>query len=261
MSKPLILVTNDDGVDAKGIAALIEMVKPYGKLVVVAPEKSNSGMSHALTVTHPLRLRAVTQSEDVSIYACNGTPVDCVKLAMGHVVSDTPDMLVSGINHGANSSVSVLYSGTLGAAAEGSLYEIPSIGFSLLDHSANADFTASIHYGRMIIEKILEDSFHPRTYLNINIPKLSAKDIKGIQLCRQTDGTYREEYEKRIDPHGEEYYWLTGKYINNEPDATDTDEFFLAEGYVTVVPVHPDMTAYEELNKMKKTWGSLNSNP
>lgn len=256
MSKPLILVTNDDGVNAKGIAALIEMVKPYGRLVVVAPENSMSGMSHALTVTQPLRLRTISISEDVSIYACNGTPVDCVKLAMGHVVSDKPDILVSGINHGANSSISVLYSGTLGAAAEGSLYEIPSLGFSLLDHSINADFTAAVHYGREIIDKVLKDTFHPRTYLNINIPKLSVEDIKGTQLCRQTDGTYREEYDKRIDPFGKEYYWLTGKYINNEPDATDTDEYFLSKGYVTIVPIHPDMTAYDELEKMKKQWGS-----
>ncbi|MDR0660080.1 MAG: 5'/3'-nucleotidase SurE [Prevotellaceae bacterium] len=257
MSKPLILVTNDDGVDARGLAALIEMVKPYGLLVVVAPERSQSGMSHALTFAQPLRLRRVSKTEDISIYACSGTPVDCVKLAMGHAVSDTPTLLVSGVNHGSNSSVSVLYSGTLGAAAEGSLYEIPSIGFSLLNTSRNADFSASIHYGRKIIEKVLEDSFHPRTYLNINIPKLSIEEIKGIKLCRQTDGTYREEYEKRVDPHGGEYYWLTGTYINNEPDATDTDEYFLEQGYVTVVPVHPDMTAYEELNRMKKTWGSL----
>ena len=257
MSKPLILVTNDDGVNSKGIASLGEMVKPYGRLVVVAPERANSGMSHALTVTQPLRLRTVSISDDVAVYACCGTPVDCVKLAMGHVVSDTPDMLVSGINHGSNSSVSVLYSGTLGAAAEGSLYEIPSIGFSLLDISSGADFTADVHYGRKIIEKVLQDSFHPRTYLNINIPKLSIDEIKGIQLCRQTDGTYREEYEKRTDPYGGDYYWLTGKYINNEPDATDTDEYFLSQGYITVVPVHPDMTAYEELARMKKTWGSL----
>ena len=257
MPKPLILVTNDDGVNAKGISALIEMVRPYGRLVVVAPEVSNSGMSHALTFEQPLRLRMVSKSNDVAIYACNGTPVDCVKLAMGHAVSEAPAMLVSGVNHGSNSSVSVLYSGTLGAAAEGSLYEIPSIGFSLLDHSRDADFTAAIHYGRKIIEKVLEDSFHPRTYLNINVPKLPIEKIKGIRLCRQTDGTYREEYEKRIDPHGYEYYWLTGKYINNEPDATDTDEYFLDNGYITVVPVHPDMTAYQELEKMKKTWGSL----
>ncbi len=255
MTKPLILIANDDGVDAKGIAALIEMVKPYGRLVVVAPEVSNSGMSHALTFEQPLRLRMVSKSDDISIYACNGTPVDCVKLAMSQVVSDKPTLLVSGINHGSNSSISVLYSGTLAAAAEGSLYEIPSIGFSLLDSSRDADFSASVHYGRMIVEKVLKDSFHPRTYLNINIPKLSIEEIKGVQLCRQTDGTYREEYEKRIDPHGKEYYWLTGTYINNEPDATDTDEYFLSQGYITVVPVHPDMTAYDELEKMKKVWG------
>lgn len=254
MSKPLILLTNDDGVAAKGLAALVEMVKPYGRVVVVAPEAANSGMSHAITVDQPLRLRAVKVDEDVAIYACTGTPADCVKMAMSHVVSDTPDLIVSGINHGSNSSISVVYSGTLGAASEGCLYNIPSVGFSLLSHRSDADFSASIHFGQRIIEKVLANKPASRTYLNVNIPNLPIGEMKGIKLCRQTSGVYREEYEKRTDPHGQEYYWLTGTFINEEPAATDTDEYALAQGYVAVVPLHPDMTAYSELDRMRKQW-------
>ncbi len=253
--KPLILVTNDDGVNAPGIAALVEVVQAYGRVVVVAPEEGNSGMGHAITVKQPLRLRKIKQSEELSIYACSGTPADCVKLAMSHVVSEKPDMLVSGINHGSNASISVLYSGTLGAAAEGCLYDIPSIGFSLSNHSISADFSASTVYCRKVVEKVLADSLHPRTYLNVNIPNIPLSEIKGMRLCRQTKGTYREEFEKRVDPHGHDYYWLTGIFVNEEPNAVDTDEYLLAQGYVTAVPIHPDMTAYEELAKMQRAWG------
>lgn len=255
MSKPLILVTNDDGVHAKGIAALTEMVKPFGKIVVVAPEDGNSGMSHALTIKVPLRLRELEVGEHVSIYACNGTPADCVKLAMSTILKDSkPNLLVSGINHGSNSSISILYSGTLAAAAEGHLYGIPAIGFSLLNDSHSADFEGSIQYGRQIVKPLLRVGYKPNAYLNVNIPNLPMSEVKGIRLCRQAKGFYNETFERRADPSGGTYYWLTGSFVNEEPDAIDTDEYYLANGYLSVVPVQLDMTAYDELRKLKRVF-------
>ncbi|MDR2066169.1 MAG: 5'/3'-nucleotidase SurE [Prevotellaceae bacterium] len=248
-----IFVTNDDGINAKGIEALIEMVQPYGEIYVLAPMSVNSGMSQAVTITAPIRLKKIREEKNLKIYACTGTPTDCVKLAFSHILPDKKaDLLVSGINHGSNSSASVLYSGTLAATAEGIMYHTRSIGFSLCDYTPNADFSACIQLGRKIIDRVLNENFGIDSYLNVNFPKLRQSEIKGIKVCRQAKGVWREEFEKRIDPQGTDYYWLTGNYVNEEPDAADTDETWLAKGYVTIVPQTLDMTNYAELDKMEK---------
>lgn len=249
---PLILITNDDGFQAKGIGALIEMAKPYGRIVVVAPEEGNSGMSHAITIKHPLRIRRHNRIDDVEMYSVNGTPVDCIKLSMNQILKNKPDLILSGINHGSNASVSVFYSGTMAAAIEGCLYGIPSIGFSLLDYTSDADFTGAIDYGKLVIEAVLDEGLKKGTCLNVNFPAIPSNEIKGIKLCRQNMGTWREEFDKRTDPRGIDYYWLTGYYLNEEPNATDTDESVLSEGYVSVVPVKVDFTDKDELERLKK---------
>ena len=250
-----IFITNDDGYRAPGLAALVEIMRHYGEITVVAPEEAQSGMSSALTVKTPIRIRKVSEEKGLSIYACSGTPTDCVKLAMCCLFKEKkPDLLVSGINHGSNASISVIYSGTLGAAAEGTLYGIPSVGFSLTDHSLNADFSACIKYGQKIIDQILQQPFSPHVFLNVNFPAIPESEIKGIRLCRQNKGAWVEEYEKRTDPHGHDYFWLTGEYVNHESDALDTDENVLSEGYIAIVPHHLDMTEHNELERLRKEW-------
>jgi 5'-nucleotidase len=257
MQKPLILVTNDDGIRAKGLRALVEIAKAVGRVLVVAPEEGHSGQSHAITTRVPLRLRKVRGYDDsgllVGAYACIGTPVDCVKLGMAHLLSDKPDLVISGINHGSNSSISVIYSGTMAAAQEASFYGIPSIGFSLLDDSPEADFAAAQSIGGGIVRQVLRGGLGQGVCLNVNIPALPLADIKGVKLCRQADGTWNERYDRRIDPNGGEYFWLSGTFINNEPEATDTDEWALGHGYASVVPIQPDVTAYAAMENLKRT--------
>lgn len=248
---PVILITNDDGFQAKGLGALIEMAKPFGRIVVVAPEEGNSGMSHAITIKHPLRIRKHQRLDSVELYSVNGTPVDCVKLAMNQVLKNTPDLLLSGVNHGSNASVSVFYSGTMAAAIEGCLYGIPSIGFSLLDYLPDADFSGTIEHGKHVIETVLNHGLKKGICLNVNFPAIPENEIKGIKLCRQNMGTWREEFDKRTDPRGIEYFWLTGYYHNEEPNAVDTDETALSQGFVSVVPVSIDFTDKEELERLK----------
>ena len=250
--RPLILVTNDDGVDAKGIKSLVEMVKPFGDIVVVAPLDHHSGMSHAITVTIPVRYRKIDEYENVRIYGCTGTPVDSVKLALSEILPREPDLLVSGINHGSNASVSVIYSGTMAAVIEGCIDGIQGIGFSLLDFDPNADFTASIEYGRKIVSHTLNNKLPEWTCLNVNIPALPPEEIKGIQVCRQAKGVWREEFDKRKDPREGEYFWLTGYYEGHENGAEDTDDFALRHGKISVVPIHVDLTNYEALEHLKK---------
>lgn len=247
---PSILVTNDDGIHAKGLEALIEIVKPFGKVIVVAPEEGNSGMSHAITIKQPLRIRKHKRTDDVDFYSVNGTPVDCVKLAMNQVFKSTPSLLVSGINHGSNSSVSILYSGTMAAALEGCLYGIPSIGFSLLDYLPTANFEPTVAWGQEIVNNVVTNGLTKGTCLNVNFPVTENGKYNGIKVCRQNMGTWREEFEKRTDPRGHEYFWLTGYFLNEEPNATDTDEYALANGFVSVVPVSIDLTNYSEIKRI-----------
>lgn len=247
----LILVTNDDGVEAKGLRALVEMVRPFGTVYAVAPFYVHSGKSHSITVEVPIRYRKVSESENVQVYGCSGTPVDSVKLAFSEILPREPDLIVSGINHGSNASVSVMYSGTMGAVIEGCLNEISSIGFSLLDFDPDADFTGAIEYGKKIVAHTLKNGLPEGTCLNVNVPAISEKEIKGIRICRQAKGVWREEFEKRLDPRSGEYFWLTGYFENHENGAVDTDEWALANAYVSVVPVKVDLTDYEAMKRLK----------
>lgn len=253
MKERLIFVTNDDGVNARGLARLIEVAREFGKVVVVAPETSQSGMAHAITIGQPLYLRTVRREPDVEVYACSGTPVDCVKMALDHLLLDRRiDLVLSGINHGSNAAINVLYSGTMGAAIEGGFYDVPSIGFSLDDHSEDADFDASAARAREIIAGILDARPATPLCLNVNIPVGRPSEIKGIKVCRQCRGYWREEFFCRQDPRGRDYFWLTGNFLNAEPDATDTDEWALKHGYVSVVPIQVDMTNHGQVESLGK---------
>lgn len=254
MSKErVIFLTNDDSYMSKGFRAAVELAKEFGKVIAIAPDRVQSGMSQAITINSPLFMRQVEISDDVEIYAFSGTPVDCAKIAFDHFFADKRvDLVLSGINHGSNAAVNVMYSGTMGAAIEGSFYGIPSIGLSLDDHDADADFEGAVHYARMIISDVLEAAERlPRPLcLNVNVPKIPADDIQGIRLCRQTRGFWREDFYARQDPHGRDYFWLTGAFHNAEPEAEDTDEWALAHNYVAVVPVQVDMTDYKMLKSL-----------
>ncbi|MCU7548358.1 5'/3'-nucleotidase SurE [Chitinophagaceae bacterium LB-8] len=251
--EPVILVTNDDGISAPGIRNLIEAVKDLGKVVVVAPDKPQSGMGHAITIGIPLRLNKVNIFGDIEAYQCTGTPVDCVKLAVDKVLHSKPDICISGINHGANHSINVIYSGTMSAAVEAAIESIPSIGFSLLDYSLEADFTAARKYARMIIEQMLSTPSDKHTVLNVNIPSARPEEIKGVKICRQAYAKYEEDFIERHDPHGRKYYWLTGEFVNFD-EGDDTDVWALANNYVSIVPVQFDLTHYSLKEKLEKTW-------
>ncbi len=252
--QPVILITNDDSVNAPGIRALVEAVKGLGKIIVVAPDKPQSGMGHAITIGHPLRLQKVNLFEGVEAYACSGTPVDCVKLAVDKVIHDKPDICLSGINHGANHSINVIYSGTMSAALEASIESIPSIGFSLLDMSIDADFTAAKKYARILVEQVLGSKLKEKHLcLNVNIPKGDDKLIKGIKICRQAYAKYEEEFDERKDPSGRRYYWLTGEFLNFDK-GRDTDVWALTNSHVSVVPVQFDLTNYELKKKLEINW-------
>lgn len=251
--KPVILITNDDGVTAPGIMNLVEAVKDLGKVVVVAPDKPQSGMGHAITIGQPLRLQKVNTFGDIEAYSCTGTPVDCVKLAVDKVLHRKPDLCLSGINHGANHSINVIYSGTMSAAVEAAIESIPSAGFSLLDYSIEADFTGARKYVRLVVEKMLTTKLEKHTVFNVNIPAMPVDVLKGFKLCRQAYAKYEEDFMERQDPHGKRYYWLTGEFVNFDK-GKDTDVWALAHGYVSIVPVQFDMTHYELKSKLEKLW-------
>ncbi len=245
--KPLILVTNDDGVSAPGIRHLIEWMKELGEVVVVAPAGPQSGMGHAITISKPLRLDAVDLYPDIKAYQASGTPVDCVKLAVDVVLHRKPDLLVSGINHGSNSSINVIYSGTMSAAVEGAIEDIPSIGFSLCDYSYNANFSPIKSHLQSIAKNVLKNGLPKGTLLNVNFPKVEDEaGIKGIKICRQCKAKWQENFDERKDPGGRSYYWLTGKFINGD-HGEDTDEWALANNYISVVPTQFDLTAYHAI--------------
>jgi len=248
----LILLTNDDGLYAAGLRTLLEIMEEFGKVVMISTMESQSGMSQALTVKTPLRVKLLDENEKHRIYACNGTPTDSIKIAINQLLERTPDFVVAGINHGANASVSVLYSGTMAAAIEGCLYGISSVGFSLNNFSPTADFNACKTYIRFIMDKLAAEPLPEGICLNVNIPAAEEKNIKGIKICRQSKGNWKEEFEKRKDPMGKTYYWLTGYFQNHEPEAEDTDEWALANNYVSVVPVCVDMTAHWYIDKLKE---------
>ncbi len=249
----VIFLTNDDSYLSKGFRALVNLASEFGRVIAIAPDKVQSGMSQAITINQPLFLRQVESREGVEIYAFSGTPVDCAKIAFDHFFAEQKvDLVLSGINHGSNAAVNVMYSGTMGAAIEGSFYGVPSIGLSLDDHDPDADFEGAVEYGRKIISSILENEASlPRPLcLNVNVPRCAAEEINGIRLCRQTRGFWREDFYARQDPHGRNYFWLTGAFQNAEPEAEDTDEWALAHKYVAVVPVQVDMTDYGMLKNL-----------
>jgi 5'-nucleotidase len=248
----LILITNDDGLYAAGLKTLLEVMEEFGKVILISTLESMSGMSQALTVKTPLRVKLLEENEKHRIYACNGTPTDSVKLAVNQLLEKSPDWVVSGINHGSNASVSVLYSGTMAAAIEGCLYGISSVGFSLNNFSPTADFSTCKKYIRIVMKKLASEPLPPGICLNVNIPAVKKDEIKGIKICRQSKGNWKEEFEKRKDPMGKTYYWLTGIFRNHEPEATDTDEWAIAHNYVSVVPVSVDMTAHDYISKLKE---------
>lgn len=250
---PVILITNDDGVTAPGIMNLVEAVKDMGKIVVVAPDKPQSGMGHAITIGQPLRLHKIHSMENVETWSCTGTPVDCVKLAVDKVLHRKPDLCLSGINHGANHSINVIYSGTMSAAVEAAIESIPSAGFSLLDYRIDADFTGARKFVRIIVEKMLSSKLDKHTVLNVNIPSVAPELVLGYKICRQAYAKYEEDFIERNDPHGRHYYWLTGEFVNFDK-GKDTDVWALANNYVSVVPVQFDLTNYVLKSQLEKSW-------
>ncbi|MEY2834773.1 MAG: 5/3-nucleotidase SurE [Bacteroidota bacterium] len=250
---PIILITNDDGLTAPGIMNLVEAVKDLGRVVVVAPDKPQSGMGHAITIGFPLRLHKAHLMEGVEAWSCSGTPVDCVKLAVDKVLHQKPDICLSGINHGANHSINVIYSGTMSAAIEASIENIPSIGFSLLDYSLEADFAGARKYARMIVEKMLSKKADKHLCLNVNIPKGDPELIKGVKVCKQAYAKYEEDFQERKDPGGKKYYWLTGEFRNFDK-SKDTDVWALENNYVSIVPVQYDLTNYQLKQKIEKDY-------
>lgn len=251
MNKPLILVVNDDGIFSKGIRALVDVVSELGEVVIVAPDKPQSGMGHAITLNQPLRLNEDTIFKGFQSYTCTGTPVDCVKLGIYEVLKRKPDVLVSGINHGSNVSTNVLYSGTMSAAVEGAMENIPSVGFSLCDFDANANFEASKAVVKMVVEAILKNEFPDHICLNVNIPKLSKEELKGVKIVKQANAFWEDRFDKRLDQFGKPYYWLTGDF-KDEDQAPDSDVFALDSGYASIVPTHFDLTAYKAIDVIKK---------
>ncbi|HLA60304.1 MAG TPA: 5'/3'-nucleotidase SurE [Puia sp.] len=250
---PVILITNDDGIMAPGILSLVEAVKDLGKCVVVAPDKPQSGMGHAITIGQPLRLQPVNIFEGIEAWQCSGTPVDCVKLAVDKVLHRKPDICLSGINHGANHSINVIYSGTMSAAVEAAIESIPSAGFSLLDHSVEADFTGARKYARLVVEQMLRTKLDKHTVLNVNIPAVPIELIKGVKICKQAYAKYEEDFIERSDPNGKKYFWLTGEFVNFDK-GRDSDVWALEHNYVSVVPVQFDLTNYVLKTKLEKSW-------
>ena len=246
-NKPIILITNDDGFRARGIRTLTEYLKDVADIIVFAPDSPQSGMSSAITSINPLRYFLYKEEENVKTYICNGTPVDCIKLAM-NVLDEKPDMIFSGINHGSNAAISVIYSGTMGAAIEGCIFGIPSVGVSLCDFNVDADFSQSGMIATKIAQKIMEEGLPKGVCLNVNVPK---GEVKGLQIASQTQGKWTNEYYPSKDGAQRDVYWLRGRFDNWEVDNKDTDEWALTNGYAAVVPVKIDMTDYGMINKLK----------
>ncbi len=251
MRKPLILISNDDGVNSKGIKALVEAAKDFGDIVVVAPCSHRSGMSHAITISDPLTLTKVEMANCLAAYKCSGTPVDSVKMAINKVLDCTPDLVLSGINHGSNASISSIYSGTVAVAVEAALMNIPAISFSLLDFDPDANFEASVFYARKIIADVLKVKFPDNTCLNVNIPNVKLEEIKGIKVCTHTKGYWKEEFLERKDPFDRTYYWLYGSFISNDKQCFDNDSFVLSQNYISVVPLKTDFSNPELINHFK----------
>ncbi len=251
MNRPLILVTNDDGITAPGVRALIEVMQTLGEVVVVAPDKPQSAMGHAITINNTLYLNKI-EMDGRTEYACSGTPADCVKMAVSEILGRKPDLCVSGINHGSNSSINIIYSGTMSAAVEAAIEGIPAIGFSLADLDWNADFEPLKPYVKKIASQVLENKLPEGVLLNVNFPRIPKDQIQGVRVCRQAKAMWMEKFDKRQSPGGRDYYWLTGEFVNQDK-GDDTDEWALDNGYISVVPVQFDMTAHHAMQVLN-TW-------
>lgn len=254
MKKPLILVSNDDGITSNGIRLLVELMQELGEVIVIAPDSPQSGMGHAITVGNTLRLSESHIFDGVKAYQCSGTPADCVKMAKGYVLKDRKvDLVASGINHGSNTSISVIYSGTMSAALEGAIEDIPSIGFSVCDHSLEADFSYVKEHVLKIAGLALKNGLPKGVALNVNFPAKQNELIKGIKICRQTRAKWQEIFDRRVDPTGRQYFWLTGNFVNQDK-GEDIDEWAIANNYTSVVPVSFDLTAYHAISTLNKEW-------
>jgi len=251
MNKPVILITNDDGITASGIRHLINLMCKLGEVVVIAPDKPQSGMGHAVTFSIPLRVNLLSSQPGFLEYSCNGTPVDCIKLGQKVILKHNPDLIVSGINHGSNTSINILYSGTMAAVLEGAMENIPSIGFSLNDHSPIADFSHIDDYILSITRNVLANGLPPYGCLNVNFPAKQEEKIKGVKVVRQGKAFWDEEFEERKDPRHRKYYWLSGQFRNID-SGTDNDEWAVSNNYVSIVPVHHDMTDYSAIEQLSK---------
>jgi 5'-nucleotidase len=251
MQKPLILITNDDGIQAPGLRNLVKFMLPIGEVIVVAPDKPQSGMGHAITITMPLHMHKLMKTNEHSEYSCTGTPVDCVKLAIDKILHRKPDLLVSGINHGSNASINIIYSGTMSAALEGAMEGVPSIGFSLIEYAYDADFSHTEKYVQKIAANVIENGLPKEVCLNVNFPGISSEPLKGVRICRQAMAHWKEEFDQRKDPHGRDYFWLTGVFENHD-EGKDTDEWALANNYVSIVPAHFDFTAHKAISQINK---------
>jgi 5'-nucleotidase len=251
MKKPLILVVNDDGITAPGIRTLIEIMKEVGEVIVVAPDKAQSGMGHAVTIHSTLRIHKMDMGSGCEEYSCTGTPVDSVKFAVGKILKRKPDLCVSGINHGSNASINVIYSGTMSAAVEGAIEGIPSVGYSLCNYAINADFNPIKKYVKKIAENVLKHGLPDGVCLNVNLPAVPEEEIKGIKICRQAKAMWTEQFDERQDPGGKTYYWLTGKFLNKDR-GEDTDLWALKNNFISVVPVQFDITAHHAIHSVSK---------
>lgn len=247
---PTILISNDDGIHAPGILNLIEAAREFGEVFVVAPDSAQSGMGHAISVGKPLRIYKEDLANGMKGFAVTGTPADCVKIATGVLMDHAPDLILSGINHGSNASVSALYSGTLSAAREGAIQGIPSIGFSLCNYSHDADMSASRQVVTEVLKECIKHKMDPGSLINVNIPDGSYQNIKGYKVTRMANGRWVEEFDERVDPFGQKYYWLTGRYVRND-HRPDTDDLALEEGYVSITPMTHDLTAYDEFSRVQ----------
>ena len=258
MSKPLILVSNDDGITSKGIRTLVTVMKGIGDVLVVAPDGPQSGMGHAITVGETLRLEESTIFDGVRAYECSGTPADCVKIARHFVLKDhrEPDIIVSGVNHGSNTSISVLYSGTMSAAIEGAIEGTPAVGFSLCDYSHKADFSHTEEYIRKITLQVLEKGLPKGVALNVNFPPKRNESIKGLRVCRQANAKWVEDFDQRFDPNGRRYFWMAGNFVNFDK-GEDNDEWAIANNYVSVVPCQFDLTAHSAIPVLNEDWEIL----
>lgn len=259
MQKPLILVSNDDGITSRGIRTLVEIMQELGEVIVVAPDSPQSGMGHAITVGDTLRLEENFIFDGVKAYECSGTPADCVKLARHFVLRDQrqPNVVVSGINHGSNTSISVLYSGTMSAAIEGAIEGTPAIGFSLCDFGSKIDFSHTNAYIKKITKQVLEKGLPKGVALNVNFPPKRNENIKGIRICRQSNAKWVEEFDERYDPNGRRYFWMTGNFVNFDK-GEDNDEWAIANNYVSVVPCEFDLTAHHSIPTLNDEWDILN---